>query len=91
MMEFTVLIEKSDNGYAAYLPDLPGCVAAGDTIEETKDLIADAVASHLEILTEDGEPIPEPNSLAQTLAVYPTGSTYHTRFVTESAAAVTAG
>ena len=85
MMEFTVLIEKSDNGYAAYLPDLPGCVAAGDTIEETKDLIADAVASHLEILTEGGEPIPEPNSLAQALAVCPVGSTYNARFLTEPA------
>lgn len=88
MMEFIVLIEKSDNGYAAYLPDLPGCVAAGDTIDETKDetkeLIAEAVASHLEILTEYDEPIPEPNSLAQTLAVCPAGSTYHTQFLTES-------
>ncbi len=46
----TVVLEKSDNGYAAYLPDLPGCVAAGDTLEETKALIVEAVASHLEIL-----------------------------------------
>ena len=86
MMEFTVLIEKSDNGYAAYLPDLPGCVAAGDTIEETRDLIAEAVASHLELLAEDGDPIPEPNSLAQVLTIHPVGSTYHTRFLDEPAA-----
>ena len=85
MIEFTVLIEKSDNGYAAYLPDLPGCVAAGDTIEETRDLIAEAVASHLELMSEDGDPIPEPNSLAQTLAIYPVGSTYHTRYLDEPA------
>ena len=84
MMEFTVLIEKSDNGYAAYLPDLPGCVAAGDTIE----LISEAVASHLEILAEDGDPIPEPNSLAQTLAVYPDGSTYQARFLSEPTAVI---
>ncbi len=91
MIEFTVLIEKSDNGYAAYLPDLPGCVAAGDTIDETKDLIAEAVASHLEIMAECGDPIPEPNSLAQTLSVYPVGPTYNARFVNEpTAAAVTA-
>ena len=45
------MLEKSDDGYAAYLPDLPGCVAAGDTPEETKTLIAEAVASHLELLT----------------------------------------
>ena len=46
----TVVLEKSDNGYAACLPGLPNCVAAGDTLEETKALIAEAVASHLEIL-----------------------------------------
>ena len=86
MMEFIVLIEKSDNGYAAYLPDLPGCVAAGDTIDETKELIAEALASHLEILAEDGNPIPEPNSLSHTLAVYPTGSTYQTRFLADPTA-----
>ena len=86
MMEFIVLIEKSDNGYAAYLPDLPGCVAAGDTIDETKELIAEAVASHLEILAEDGGPMPEPNLLAQTLTVYPAGETYQTRFLSEPTA-----
>ena len=85
MMEFTVLFEKSDNGYAAYLPDLPGCAAAGDTIEETRDLIAEAVASHLELMAEDGDPIPEPNSLVQTLVINPVGSTYHTRFLDEPA------
>ena len=90
MMEFTVLIKKSDNGYAAYLPDLPGCVAAGDTIEETQNLIAEAVASHLELMSEDGDPMPEPNSLAQTLSVYAVGSTYYTRFL-DGPAAVVAG
>ena len=84
MMAFIVLIEKSDNGYAAFLPDLPGCVAAGDTIDETKELIAEAVASHLEILAEDGDPIPESNSLSHRLAVYPSGSTCCTQFMTES-------
>lgn len=47
---YTVVLEKSDNGYAAYLPGLLGCVAAGDTLEETKALIAEAVASHMELL-----------------------------------------
>ena len=56
---FTVVLEKSDNGYAAYLPDLPGCVAAGDTLEETEILIAEAVSSHLELLarSKDGAPV----------------------------------
>ena len=57
---YPVVIEKSDNGYAAYLPDLPGCVAAGDTEEETKALIAEAVAEHLTILADNGLPIPDP-------------------------------
>ena len=50
---YMVVLEKSDNGYAVYLPDLPGCVAAGDTLEETKTLIAEAVASHLGLLAND--------------------------------------
>ena len=57
---YPVVIEKSDNGYAAYLPDLPGCVAAGDTEEDTKALIAEAVTEHLAILAEKGLPIPDP-------------------------------
>ncbi len=80
MMEFTVVIEKSDNGYAAYLPDLPGCVAAGDTIAETKELIAEAVVYHLELMAEGGMPIPEPHSSVQVLAVYPMESTYRSHF-----------
>ena len=60
MDSYTVVLEKSDNGYAAYLPDLPGCVAAGDTLEETKVLIAEAVLSHLELLAN------EPSVLAET-------------------------
>ena len=53
MDTYTVVLEKSDNGYAAYLPDLPGCVAAGDTLEETKALIAESVSSHLGLLAID--------------------------------------
>ena len=57
---YPVVIEKSHNGYAAYLPDLPGCVAAGDTEEETNALIAEAVAEHLAILADNGFPTPDP-------------------------------
>ena len=53
MDSYTVVLEKSDNGYAAYLPDLPGCVAAGDTLEETKALIAEAITFHLELLANE--------------------------------------
>lgn len=60
MAKYAVVIEKTGNGYAAGLPALPGCVAAGDTLEETKALIVEAVKFHIEALTEDDLPIPEP-------------------------------
>ena len=62
-MTYTVIIEKTGNGYSAYVPDLPGCVAAGDTREETEALIRDAVTYHLELLRESGDPVPEPRRL----------------------------
>ena len=62
MARYVVVIEKTDNGYAAGLPALPVCVAAGDTLEETKALIVEAVRFHIEGLAEDGLPIPEPLS-----------------------------
>ena len=62
-MKYTVVIEKSDNGYSAYLPDLPGCIAAGDTLAETEDLIRQGVIYHLEMLRESGDPIPEPQAM----------------------------
>ena len=60
MAKYAVVIEKTGNGYAAGLPALPGCVAAGDTLDETKSLIVEAVRFHVEALAEDGLPIPEP-------------------------------
>ena len=63
-MKYTVVIEKTGNGYSAYLPDLPGCVAAAETLAETEDLIRRGIVYHLEMLQECGEPIPEPTSAA---------------------------
>ena len=54
-----VVIEKTGDGYGAYFPDLPGCIAAADTFEETETLIREAVGYHLEMLHESGDPIPE--------------------------------
>ncbi len=62
-MKYTVVIEKTDNGYSAYLPDLPGCIAAGDTPAETEELIRQGVIYHLEMLRENGDPIPEPQAM----------------------------
>ncbi|MGI8655552.1 MAG: type II toxin-antitoxin system HicB family antitoxin [Pyrinomonadaceae bacterium] len=59
-MRYAIVIEKAENNYAAYIPDLPGCVAAADTIEETKQLLREAVEIHIKGMKEDGLPIPEP-------------------------------
>ena len=61
-MRYAVVIEKAESNYAAYVPDLPGCVATGATIEETERLIREAIEIHVEGLRADGLPIPEPSS-----------------------------
>ena len=59
-MRYAVVIEKGATSYGAYVPDLPGCVAVGESVDEVKKLIAEAVPLHIEGLREDGLPIPEP-------------------------------
>ncbi len=60
-MKYVVVVEKaSDGSYSAYLPDLPGCVSSGDSIDQVQSLIQEAVAAHLESLRAHGEPVPEP-------------------------------
>jgi predicted RNase H-like HicB family nuclease len=59
-MQYAVVIEKSADGFGAYVPDLPGCVAVADTEAEVRELIREAVEIHLSGLREDGEAIPEP-------------------------------
>ena len=61
-MRYAVVIEKGDTSYGAYVPDLPGCIAAGETKDEVIKLIHEAIEFHLEGLKENGEPIPEPSS-----------------------------
>jgi len=68
-MRYAIVIEKSENGYGAYVPDLPGCVALGETVTETEKLIKEAIEFHLEGLREEGEPIPEALSLAEYVEV----------------------
>ena len=59
-MSYAVVIEKGKTSYGAYVPELPGCVAVGETLEEVEALIKEAVELHLEIMQEEGLPIPEP-------------------------------
>ena len=64
-MRYAIIIEKGERNYSAYLPDLPGCIAAGKTIEEVRRLMSEAVELHLRGMREDGLPIPEPTSLVE--------------------------
>jgi len=66
-MEYLVVIEKAESNYAAYLPDLPGCVATGETSEAVMDAIKKAVEMHLEGMREDGLSIPAPTARAEYL------------------------
>jgi predicted RNase H-like HicB family nuclease len=59
-MRYAVVIEKAENNYSAYVPDLPGCIATGTTVGEAEQLIREAIELHLAGLREDGEPIPQP-------------------------------
>lgn len=68
-MKYLVIIEKAKNNYAAYLPDVPGCVATGKTPDEAHSEIAKALKMHLEGLKEDGLPIPEPLAQADYIAL----------------------
>lgn len=61
-MQHTVIIEKGDTNFGASVPDLPGCVAVGETREEVAQLIQEAIEFHMEAMREEGRPIPEPAS-----------------------------
>ena len=68
-MKYAVVIERSETGYGAYVPDLPGCIAVGETITEAETLIREAIEFHLEGLRADGLPVPEPSTVAQYIEV----------------------
>ena len=63
-MQYVVLFEKGENSYGAYVPDLPGCVAAAKTLDEVQILITEAIEFHIEGLREQGEAIPPPSPLS---------------------------
>jgi predicted RNase H-like HicB family nuclease len=68
-VKYGIVIEKGENNCSAYVPDLPGCVATGATVEETKERIADAIRMHLEGMREDGDAIPEPRTVCDCVEV----------------------
>ena len=63
-MKRLIVVEKSDNGFGAFAPDLPGCVAVGSTREETERLMREAIELHIEAMVKDGQPVPEAQSYA---------------------------
>ena len=68
-MKYAVVIEKAGSNFSAYVPDLPGCIATGRTVEETESNIRSAIEFHLEGLKTDGLPIPKPSSAVEYVEV----------------------
>ncbi|MDP9476781.1 MAG: type II toxin-antitoxin system HicB family antitoxin [Actinomycetota bacterium] len=68
-MRYVVIVEQGENGIGAYVPDLPGCVAVGETREEALRLIREAIELHLEGMREEGLPVPEPSSSSEYVEV----------------------
>ena len=69
MKRYAIVIEKAPSNYAAYVPDLPGCVATGDTVAETRTRLREAIGLHLEGMRKVGLPVLEPASLVEYLEV----------------------
>lgn len=69
MREYVVIYEKAEGNYSAYAPDLPGCIACGDTLVETEQLMKEAIEIYIETLKEEGQPIPEPTTKAHSIIV----------------------
>ncbi len=69
--KYTVIFERAANNWAAYVPDLPGCMTTGKTLEETKANIKEAIDGHIKTLREFGDPVPEPVSVAEAVEVSP--------------------
>jgi predicted RNase H-like HicB family nuclease len=67
-MEY-VIVEQGDTSFGAYVPDLPGCVAVGETHDEAISLIREAIELHIESLRENGDPVPPPHSFVEKVAV----------------------
>ena len=68
-MRYTVILEKGESSYGAYVPDLPGCIAAGETREEALELIKGAIEFHIDGLKQDGQAVPQPLSVSEVVEV----------------------
>ncbi|MSQ51523.1 MAG: type II toxin-antitoxin system HicB family antitoxin [Betaproteobacteria bacterium] len=68
-MQYLVIVEKGPSSYGAHVPDLPGCIAVGDTKDEVLTLIREAIEFHLDSMKQDGEPFPPPSSTSELVEV----------------------
>ena len=68
-MEYLVVVEKGSTGYGAHVPDLPGCLAVGESRREVLKLIREAIELHIEALRTSGQPVPAPNSRSEVVRV----------------------
>jgi len=69
MKEYVVVYERAGDNYSAYAPDLPGCIACGDTLAETEALMKEAIEAYIEVMQEEGLPLPEASTTVRMLAV----------------------
>ena len=67
--EYLVVYEKTATGYSAYVPDLPGCISTGPTLNKIKQNMQEAITGHLTVMREFGDPIPQPTTVAELLQV----------------------
>jgi predicted RNase H-like HicB family nuclease len=68
-LKYAVVFERSEDGYGAYVPDLPGCVTVGDTLAEAEANIREAIAGHIAVMKEYGEAIPQPTTFAKYVEI----------------------
>lgn len=70
-VRYAVIFEQAEGNWAAYVPDLPGCITTGKTLEDTERNIREAIEGHLQTLREFGDPVPQPTSVARYVEVQP--------------------
>jgi predicted RNase H-like HicB family nuclease len=64
-MRYAIVIERANDNYSAYMPDLPGCIATGPTVDDVEREIRQAIRFHIDGLRADGQPVPEPSAIAE--------------------------
>ena len=74
MTGYAVIIEGKNDSYSAYVPELPGCIAAGKSVAEVEKLIREAIEFHIEGMREAGEPVPPPTSTGTTIVEVPSAT-----------------